>query len=141
LIQTQDVLDLLADGEHLNRRDTSVFGCVDEDKPVGMMALRQIETEQPDDPREPPIIEVLVTIPDSKGAGKSLVERAVNISASWGTGGRLRLEPKNDEAKKAFQAMGFVDSDGYMELDPASSSKWWRKDEKWQIRRHENDRK
>jgi GNAT superfamily N-acetyltransferase len=91
-------------------------------EPVGALLLQ---------PRNPPYVADLVTHPGSEQAGGALMEHAVNLSKRSGFGGRLELIAENDNAVKAYKAMGFVLQTGsrhgsqrHMTLDPVKSQLW-----------------
>jgi hypothetical protein len=88
--------------------------------------------------RSIPYIDALVTHPGSAGAGGALIEQAVNTSVEWGNDGMLKLAPVNGNAKKAYEAFGFVNSGKAMTLDPVDNDKWCQQDGQWRLQKYQD---
>ena len=86
-------------------------------------------------------IEDLVTHPGSANAGGIMIEYAVNISEEeLGEEGKLELYALDDDAQRAYQALGFEGktstTDKSMKFDPRNTDKWAKVGGKWCIAKY-----
>lgn len=75
-----------------------------------------------------PKLDFLVTHPGSIGCGGVLVAHAVQQSRAWNAGGKICLLAEDEDAEKAYLALGFVRSgradEPHLYLDQVTSDKW-----------------
>lgn len=104
-----------------------IFAYMVDGQPIGLLSIKN---------GDPPSVAELVTHPGSAMAGGVLMERAVQTSDGWGAGGKLKLFRSDEDAQRAYEAMGFVGT-MTMTLDPADKSEIWEKiDSKWRLKKH-----
>lgn len=108
----KDTRVILADMAESDLLEYTMVGTFVGGRPAGFMALL------PDD-TFPPIIDLIVTHPQSRGAGKALIREGERISRELGRDGKLLLVPMHPHHSRAYEAMGFVSSMGQvMEYSP-----------------------
>jgi hypothetical protein len=111
-------------------KDGTVFGYFVNKRPIGLLAMQNESV---------PEIDILVTHPGSDGCGGILIERAVQVSQSWGSDGKLALYADNKNAEGAYRALGFVadsvNSPDYT-LDPSKSNGWTLHQGNWRLKKY-----
>lgn len=128
LRQTHHLIDHMRDTDY---PDSTFLAYYVKNQPVGMLIME----EQPQNL----FITAIVTHPGSEGAGGALIEAAVNTSVKRGKDGKLELYPENENARKAYEALGFCKLRSNMTLDPDKSDKWCRQDDgQWRIQKHQD---
>jgi hypothetical protein len=102
------------------------------DDSVALMALEQHITSGTE-------ITHLVTHPGTSGAGKTMVEKAVNESQAAGIHGKVWVSKISDDSDRFYDSLGFKTSGGgRMELNPSESRHLWSEgqDGKWSLKEH-----
>jgi hypothetical protein len=112
---------------------------IDVDTPVGLMLLGRPQVLDPKTGELCVEVHNFVTHPGSETAGGALLERAVSYSMRYGGEGRIGLMPLDEEAAKAYRALGFVSADSPyltpMILNPADHLDIWALvDGEWRLR-------
>jgi hypothetical protein len=105
---------------------------IGDDLSAALMTLKhgQSETE----------LEYLATHPGTSGAGKTMIEKAVNESQAAGNRGDLKLSSDSDASDGFYQSMGFqFGNDGYMRLKPGENELWSQENGKWGLKQHQDD--
>jgi hypothetical protein len=103
-----------------------------DDKSAALMTLKHAQSETE--------VEYLATHPGTSGAGKTMIEHAVNKSQAAGNHGELKLASDSDASDGFYQSIGFqFGADGYMRLKPSESELWSQKNGTWGLKQHEGD--
>jgi len=78
-------------------------------------------------------IDKIVTRPDTRGYGKALLTKAINMSEETGHGGVVRAFVQSGH--EFYEAMGFREVDGQIqELNPSDSDSWRKKNGVWKFK-------
>lgn len=85
-------------------------------------------------------IETLATHPGTTGAGRTMVEHAVNVSEAAGQKGYVGpVHAVNSESEQFFRKQGFEGNAKFLRLDPSKKKDLWAKnnDGKWEFKENE----
>jgi hypothetical protein len=119
----------LNEGNAATNGESKAFSYDLGDHSVAMMTLRHTTPST--------TVDALAAHPATQGAGKTMMEKAVNESQAAGNQGRVKLSSLDDSSDGFYQSIGFNHSEtqsGYMELDPSQSKLWSQgNDGKWQL--------
>lgn len=100
---------------------------------AGMMTLTHSSSET--------TVEYLATHPGASGAGKTMIEKAVNESQAKGNRGEVTLESLDDHSSEFYKSIGFQSQDGdEMTLKPSESELWTQQNGTWSLKENENKR-
>ncbi|HEX7908069.1 MAG TPA: GNAT family N-acetyltransferase [Paraburkholderia sp.] len=114
--------------------DETNFGYFVDGQPIGIMTIDDIGSDNSF------YICDLVTHPGSGEAGGILIEHAAQWSDSHGGSGKLELWALDEDALRAYLALGFKSipqkATNSMMLDPGQTASWCKLDGKWRIAKH-----